>query len=261
MSQCALQRALHDMFGPVRQHQRCRAHEPRTPTSVGHVADLRQDEVHAGIVVAGTRPARRQHPGHPVQRIDADSGVVGHRDEPVQVLLEPVELAEEHGWYLCRQFENEANAEIHTRTTAREILSDFLTLEGYVVRTVEDGEAALRELGLKRDDASTQIVQRDRHAAFLGAIAVAGGSIERFAVEIRNLQHTEIAELQEPFRSGQKGSSAMPHKRNPIATENLSGCARLMRSTNSVDEYPRSAERRDRFSRNAARSGSIGLLQ
>ena len=89
--------------------------------------------------------------------------------------------------------------------------------------------AALAELGLRADPVSTQIVQRDRHAAFLTAIAVTGGSIERFATEVRNLQHTEIAELQEPFRSGQKGSSAMPHKRNPITAERLTGLARLLR--------------------------------
>jgi adenylosuccinate lyase len=89
--------------------------------------------------------------------------------------------------------------------------------------------AALAELGLRADPVSTQIVQRDRHAAFLATIAVTGGSIERFATEVRNLQHTEIAELQEPFRTGQKGSSAMPHKRNPIAAERLTGLARLLR--------------------------------
>jgi adenylosuccinate lyase len=89
--------------------------------------------------------------------------------------------------------------------------------------------AALATLGLAPDKASTQIVQRDRHAAYLAAIAVTGGSIERFAVEIRNLQHTEIAEVQEPFRTGQAGSSAMPHKRNPILSERLTGLARLLR--------------------------------
>ena len=87
----------------------------------------------------------------------------------------------------------------------------------------------MAELGLAVDQASTQIVQRDRHAAFLAVIAVCGGSLERFATEIRNLQHTEIGELQEPFRVGQKGSSAMPHKRNPITSERISGLARLLR--------------------------------
>ena len=87
----------------------------------------------------------------------------------------------------------------------------------------------LAELGLHVDPVSTQIVQRDRHAAFLAALAVTAGSLERFATEIRNLQHTEIGELQEPFRAGQKGSSAMPHKRNPIVSERIAGLARLVR--------------------------------
>jgi adenylosuccinate lyase len=87
----------------------------------------------------------------------------------------------------------------------------------------------LAELGLHVDPASTQIVQRDRHAALLTAIAVLGGSLERFATEIRNLQHTEIGEVMEPFKPGQKGSSAMPHKRNPILSERIAGLARVLR--------------------------------
>jgi adenylosuccinate lyase len=87
----------------------------------------------------------------------------------------------------------------------------------------------LGSMGLHVDPVSTQIVQRDRHAALLAAIAIVGGSLERFATEIRNLQHTEIGEVQEPFRSGQKGSSAMPHKRNPILSERIAGLARLLR--------------------------------
>jgi adenylosuccinate lyase len=87
----------------------------------------------------------------------------------------------------------------------------------------------LSALGLRADPISTQIVQRDRHAALLGAIAILGGSLERFATEIRNLQHTEIGELQEPFKAQQKGSSAMPHKRNPILSERIAGLARLLR--------------------------------
>jgi adenylosuccinate lyase len=87
----------------------------------------------------------------------------------------------------------------------------------------------LAELGLHADPASTQIVQRDRHAALLTSVAILGGSLERFATEIRNLQHTEIGEVMEPFKSGQKGSSAMPHKRNPILSERIAGLARLLR--------------------------------
>jgi adenylosuccinate lyase len=90
-------------------------------------------------------------------------------------------------------------------------------------------DEVLAALGLHRDPVSTQIVQRDRHAALLAAVAVTGGSLERIATEIRNLQHTEIGELMEPFKSGQKGSSAMPHKRNPILCERIAGLARLLR--------------------------------
>ncbi|MFW5896568.1 MAG: adenylosuccinate lyase [Bacillota bacterium] len=85
------------------------------------------------------------------------------------------------------------------------------------------------ELGLTPAPVSSQIIGRDRHAAFLSALAQIGGLLEKFAVEIRGLQRTEIRELEEPFRTGQKGSSAMPHKRNPIVTERITGMARLLR--------------------------------
>ena len=85
-------------------------------------------------------------------------------------------------------------------------------------------------LGLGREDAATQVVARDRHATFLAAIAGLGASLERFAQEIRHLQRTEVAEVQEPFAEGQKGSSAMPHKRNPIVSERICGLARLLRA-------------------------------
>jgi adenylosuccinate lyase len=84
-------------------------------------------------------------------------------------------------------------------------------------------------LGLRAEDVSTQVVPRDRHAAVLGAIALAGAGLERFATEIRNLQRTEVSEVREPFGSGQKGSSAMPHKRNPILAERITGLARVLR--------------------------------
>jgi adenylosuccinate lyase len=87
----------------------------------------------------------------------------------------------------------------------------------------------LGALGLAAEPAATQVVARDRHAALLAAIAVAGGTLDRMATEVRNLQHTEIGELAEPFRAGQTGSSAMPHKRNPITAERISGLARLLR--------------------------------
>ncbi|WP_257460484.1 adenylosuccinate lyase [Archangium lipolyticum] len=88
---------------------------------------------------------------------------------------------------------------------------------------------ACKKLGLSPAPASSQIVQRDRHAEFFSALALLGASIEKFAVEIRHLQRTEVREAEEPFTPGQKGSSAMPHKRNPILSENLSGLARLLR--------------------------------
>ena len=90
-------------------------------------------------------------------------------------------------------------------------------------------ERALASLGLTPEPASTQVVQRDRHAEYFGALALVGASIENFAVEIRHLQRTEVREVEEPFGQGQKGSSAMPHKRNPILSENLTGLARVLR--------------------------------
>ncbi len=87
----------------------------------------------------------------------------------------------------------------------------------------------LSRLGLEPEPVSTQVVPRDRHAELLQAIALAGAGLERLATEIRHLQRTEVREAEEPFRSGQKGSSAMPHKRNPIASERISGLARVLR--------------------------------
>jgi adenylosuccinate lyase len=86
------------------------------------------------------------------------------------------------------------------------------------------------KMGLKVEPISTQVIPRDRHAAYFCALAVVASSVERLAVEIRHLQRTEVLEAEEPFDPGQKGSSAMPHKRNPILTENLTGLARLVRS-------------------------------
>jgi adenylosuccinate lyase len=86
------------------------------------------------------------------------------------------------------------------------------------------------KMGLAVEPVSTQVIPRDRHAAFFAALAVVAGSVEHLATEIRHLQRTEVREAEEYFAPGQKGSSAMPHKRNPILTENLSGLARLVRS-------------------------------
>jgi adenylosuccinate lyase len=87
----------------------------------------------------------------------------------------------------------------------------------------------MEALGLRAEDVSTQIVPRDRHAELVQAIALAGAGLERFATEVRNLQRTEVREAEEPFAAGQKGSSAMPHKRNPILSERITGLARVLR--------------------------------
>ena len=90
-----------------------------------------------------------------------------------------------------------------------------------------------RKLGLKSEPVATQVVQRDRHAEFLLTLALIASSIEKFSVELRHLQRTEVLEAEEYFSEGQKGSSAMPHKRNPISAENLTGLARVVRA-NSI---------------------------
>ncbi len=91
-------------------------------------------------------------------------------------------------------------------------------------------EETLRSLGLEPEPAATQVVQRDRHAALLSAVALLGASVEKMAMEIRHLQRTEVLEAEEPFREGQKGSSAMPHKRNPVNCERICGLSRLLRA-------------------------------
>jgi len=92
----------------------------------------------------------------------------------------------------------------------------------------------LRRLGLAAEPISTQVVPRDRHAELLSTIALAAAGLERFATEVRNLQRTEVREVEEPFRVGQKGSSAMPHKRNPINSERICGLARVLRGNAQV---------------------------
>jgi adenylosuccinate lyase len=88
----------------------------------------------------------------------------------------------------------------------------------------------MERLGLRREDIATQVIPRDRHSVLTSRIAIAGGGLERFATEVRNLQRTEVREVEEPFAAGkQKGSSAMPHKRNPIRTERITGLSRVLR--------------------------------
>jgi adenylosuccinate lyase len=103
----------------------------------------------------------------------------------------------------------------------------------YAHLSPEMEQIACDVLGLKVDEISTQIIQRDRHAHFFTSLALIGGGVERLCVELRHLQRTEVLEVEEGFAKGQKGSSAMPHKKNPISAENMTGLSRLLR-TNAV---------------------------
>jgi adenylosuccinate lyase len=128
-------------------------------------------------------------------------------------------------------FEARRNAERLERAFADASVGAVSGAVGTYSATSPEFEArVLARLGLRAEPVSTQVVPRDRHAELLQAIALAGAGLERFATEIRHLQRTEVREVEEPFRSGQqKGSSAMPHKRNPITTERITGLARLLR--------------------------------
>ncbi len=101
-------------------------------------------------------------------------------------------------------------------------------------------EYVVRGLALKQDPISSQIIQRDRHAQYLTTLAIIASSIDKFATEIRHLQRTEVLEVEEFFSEGQRGSSAMPHKRNPVSCENLSGLARIVRANSiaSLEDIP-----------------------
>src|SRR5256714_755305 len=127
-------------------------------------------------------------------------------------------------------FEAHRNAKRLERAFAQAAVGGISGAVGTYAATSPDFERRVMErLGLRAEDVSTQVVPRDRHAELLQAIALAGAGLERFATEIRHLQRTEVREVEEPFRSGQKGSSAIPHKRNPIVSERICGIARLLR--------------------------------
>src|SRR5581483_6595358 len=108
------------------------------------------------------------------------------------------------------------------------------TVGTYAAVDPEVERIACERLGLEPDPASTQVIARDRHAELLGALALLATSLERFATEIRHLARTEVREVEEPFASGMKGSSAMPHKRNPKVAERICGLARVVRSASVV---------------------------
>ena len=133
-------------------------------------------------------------------------------------------------------FEAHRNAERLQRAFAQASVGALSGAVGtYSATSPEFEQRVLARLGLAREDVSTQVIPRDRHAELLQAIALAGAGLERLATEIRHLQRTEVREAEEPFRSGaQKGSSAMPHKRNPITTERITGLARILRGNASA---------------------------
>jgi len=141
---------------------------------------------------------------------------------------EPVTLGLKFTMYA---FEMDRNLE--RLKQAREVVS-FGKISGavgtYANADPQLEEKACRILGLKPAPVSTQIIQRDRHAQLISALAIAGATLEKLALEVRNLQRTDVKEVEEPFARGQKGSSAMPHKKNPILCERICGLARVLRS-------------------------------
>ncbi|MFZ4565978.1 MAG: adenylosuccinate lyase, partial [Prochlorococcaceae cyanobacterium] len=127
--------------------------------------------------------------------------------------------------------ETERNRQRLERLEAEVAVGQISGAMGTYANTDPQVEAlACARLGLTPDTASTQVISRDRHAAYVQTLALVGASLERFATEIRNLQRSDVLEVEEAFAKGQKGSSAMPHKRNPIRSERISGLARVLRS-------------------------------
>ena len=171
-----------------------------------------------------------------------------------QLAFELAEQAREHADTLCVGRTHGVHAEptsfglklagyaLETHRNAERLETAFAQVTAAISGAVgtyatlgPDYEArVLERLGLTPEPVSTQVVPRDRHAEVLSAIALTGAGLERFATEIRHLQRTEVREVEEPFRKGQKGSSAMPHKRNPVVSERICGLARVLRGNAQV---------------------------
>jgi len=143
------------------------------------------------------------------------------------VHAEPTTLGLKMALFLVEMQRNRKRFEVAAQDVAVGKLSGAVGTFAHIPPEVE--QYTCEKLGLRPDPISTQVVQRDRHAHYVATIALIGATLEKIAVEIRHLQRSEVREAEERFRSGQKGSSAMPHKRNPIGSENITGCARLLR--------------------------------
>ncbi|MCA9665397.1 MAG: adenylosuccinate lyase [Myxococcales bacterium] len=141
---------------------------------------------------------------------------------------EPTSVGLVFAGYFAEMKRNRRRLERALSNIARGKIAGAVGVYGNITPEIE--AEALGALGLVPETVATQIVPRDRHAELFNALALLGASIERIAVQVRHWQRSEVAEAREPFGEGQKGSSAMPHKRNPILTENLCGLARLLRS-------------------------------
>lgn len=143
------------------------------------------------------------------------------------VHAEPVTFGLEMALYVMEMDRNIKRMEEVKETVSVGMISGVVGTFANIDPRVE--EMVCNRLGLKPEPVSTQIIQRDRHAAFMSTIAVVGSSLEKMATEIRNLQRTDILEAEESFTKGQKGSSAMPHKKNPITAERVAGLSRVLR--------------------------------
>jgi adenylosuccinate lyase len=143
------------------------------------------------------------------------------------IVAEPITFGFKVAGWVAELDRSIAGLEAATRAAAVGHLSGAVGTHATIDPRVE--EHVGRALGLEVDAASTQVVARDRHAAFMAALAIAAGTLERIATEIRHLQRSEVGEAFEPFGKEQKGSSAMPHKRNPVLTERVCGLARVVR--------------------------------